>query len=155
MSQRLGKSICTFEINLSSGAATADERRKGNEMKRCTRYARRLRGTQRFAGIGFSMAAKRFASDSIAGGQTVDLKAVGFTPQPKVVTVASSYGGRDTIRTSGRTIPPLLHRRPERLLLLCSCSSVSLDAYIWLTTLRRHSALRGCAAEPGHQSLRD
>ena len=37
-------------------------------------------------------------------GEDVELKAVGFSPKPRVVTVEISYGGLDRVRMAGRTL---------------------------------------------------
>src|SRR5882672_10891602 len=97
-----GKPVRSFEVNLVSGAATASKLEKG-EMKRWSDTLDVSPGNT-FAGFGFTMAAKALRERLIAG-EPVELKAVGFTPQPKVVTVALSYGGRETVRMSGRGIP--------------------------------------------------
>ena len=147
-----GRPIRTFEMNFASGVATAMKEDKG-EMKRWSETLDILRGTT-FAGFGFTMAAKALRERLIAG-ETVDLKGVGFTPQPKVVTVALSYEGRDTIRMSGRAIPAdhfVVHPKiPAVARLFVKVP----DAHIWLTTppsgfLRYEGAL----AEPSDQIVR-
>src|SRR5438034_3980587 len=97
-----GKPIRTFEVNVATGAATAMKLENG-EVKHWSDTLDVSPGTT-FAGFGFTMAAKALRERLLAG-ETVELKAIGFTPQPKAVTVAMSYGGRDTVRMSGRTIP--------------------------------------------------
>src|SRR6185503_2631797 len=97
-----GKPVRTFEVNLISGAATASKLEKG-EMKRWSETLDVVPG-HTFAGFGFTMAAKALR-ERLVKGETVELKGVGFTPQPKLVTVALSYSGRDTVRMSGRAIP--------------------------------------------------
>ena len=146
------KPIRTFEINFTSGAATAMKEEKG-EMKRWSDTLDVSRGTT-FAGFGFSMAAKALRERLIAG-ETVDLKAVGFTPQPRVVTVALSYGGRDTIRMSGRTIPADHFIVHPKIPAIAKLFVKVPDAHIWLTTppagfLRYEGAL----AEQGDQLVR-
>ncbi len=146
------KPIRAFEINFTSGAATAMKEEKG-EMKRWSDTLDVSRGTT-FAGFGFSMAAKALRERLIAG-ETVDLKAVGFTPQPKVVTVALSYGGRDTVRMSGRTIPADHFIVHPKIPAIAKLFVKVPDAHIWLTTppagfLRYEGAL----AEPGDQLVR-
>jgi len=54
-----------------------------------------------FAGFGFSLALGNLRKRLVAGEQ-VELKAVGFTPKPQVVTVKISHGGLDKMKMSGR-----------------------------------------------------
>jgi len=147
-----GKPIRTFEVNLTTGAATAMKLENG-EVKHWSDMLDVPAGTT-FAGFGFTMAAKALRERLIAG-ETVELKAIGFTPQPKAVTVAVSYGGRDTIRMSGRTIPAdhfIVHPKiPAVAKLFVKVP----DAHIWLTTppagfLRYEGSL----AEPSDQIVR-
>src|SRR5438067_2394033 len=96
-----GKPVRTFDMNFGTGLATATKVEKG-ETKHWSDTLDVSAGST-FAGFGFTMAAKALR-ERLINGEVVDLKAVGFTPQPKVVTVAMSYGGRDKVRMSGRAI---------------------------------------------------
>ncbi len=125
-----GKPVRTFAVNLVTGAATATKLEKG-EMKRWSDTVDVERGTT-FAGFGFTMAAKALRA-RLVKGETIDLKAVGFTPEPKVVTVALSYGGRDTIRMSGRTIPADHYVVHPKIPAVAKLFVKVPDAHIWLT----------------------
>ena len=126
-----GKPVRTFEVNLETGAANATKLEKG-ETKRWSDTLDIARGTT-FAGFGFTMAAKALR-ERVVKGETVELKAVGFTPAPKVVTVAMSYGGRDSVQMSGRAIAAdhfIVHPKiPAVAKLFVKVP----DAHIWLTT---------------------
>ena len=86
-----------------------------------------------FAGFGFTMAAKALRG-RLLKGETVELKAVGFTPAPKLVTVAMSYGGRDAVRMSGRTIPADHYIVHPKIPAIAKLFVKVPDAHIWLTT---------------------
>ena len=147
-----GKPVRTFEVNLATGAATADKLEKG-EMKHWSDTLDVSPGNT-FAGFGFSMAAKALR-ERLVKGETVELKAVGFTPQPKVVTVALSYGGRDSVRMAGRTIAADHYVVHPKIPAVAKLFVKVPDAHIWLTTppagfLRYEGAL----AEPGDAMIR-
>ncbi len=147
-----GKPVRTFEVNLVTGAANATKLEKG-EMKRWSDMVDVSPGTT-FAGFGFTMAAKALR-ERLVKGETVELKAVGFTPQPKVVTVALSYGGRDTIRMSGRSIAADHFVVHPKIPAVAKLFVKVPDANIWLTTppagfLRYEGAL----AEPTDAMIR-
>ena len=147
-----GRAIRTFEMNFRSGLATATKEEKG-EMKRWSDTLDVSQGNT-FAGFGFTMAAKALR-ERVIRGETVDLKAVGFTPAPKVVTVAMSYGGRDTIRMSGRSIAADHFIVHPKIPAVAKLFVKAPDAHIWLTTppagfLRYEGAL----AEPSDEMVR-
>ena len=56
-----------------------------------------------FAGFGFTLALQNLRKRLIEG-EKVELKAVGFTPKPRLATVQLSYGGLDRLRMSGRSL---------------------------------------------------
>jgi hypothetical protein len=96
-----GNEVRTFAIDFASGTATAFKTEDGKPR----RWSEKLdiAPGETFSGFGFSLAAKALR-ERLIKGETVNLKAVGFTPQPRVVTVALSYAGRDSIRMVDRPI---------------------------------------------------
>src|SRR5918996_3615110 len=56
-----------------------------------------------FAGFGFTLALQNLRKRLI-NGEKIELKAVGFTPKPRLATVQLSYGGLDRVRMSGRSL---------------------------------------------------
>ena len=147
-----GKPFRTFEVNFATGAANASKLEKG-ETKRWSDTLDVERGNT-FAGFGFTMAAKALR-ERIVKGETVELKAVGFTPSPKVVTVAMSYGGRETVRMSGRAIAADHFVVHPKIPAVAKLFVKVPDAHIWLTTppagfLRYEGAL----AEPSDAIIR-
>ena len=57
-----------------------------------------------FAGIAFVTVIKALR-DELSAGQKVELKAVAFTPKPRVATVSVIRDGPDDVRMAGRSIP--------------------------------------------------
>jgi hypothetical protein len=57
-----------------------------------------------FAGIGFITAVKALRSE-LAVGETIELRAVGFTPKPRSTKVTVKRDGPDPVHMAGRTIP--------------------------------------------------
>jgi hypothetical protein len=109
---------------------------------------------QTFAGFGFTMAAKALR-ERLIKGETVELKGVGFTPQPKMVTVALSYAGRDMVKMAGRTIAADRFVVHPKIPAVAKLFVKVPDATIWLTTppagfLRYEGAL----AEPSDEMIR-
>jgi hypothetical protein len=147
-----GKAVRAFEMNFKTGAATAMKVEKG-EVKKWSESVDVKPGTT-FAGFGFTMAAKALR-ERLIKGETIELNAVGFTPQPKGVTVEVSFGGRDTIRMSGRTIPAEHYIVHPKVPAIAKLFVKVPDAQIWLTTppagfLRYEGSL----AEPDDQMVR-
>lgn len=96
-----GDDVRTFEIDFVSGMATGFKTEDGKPRRWSEKVD--IAPGETFAGFGFTLAAKA-VRDRLIKGETVNLKAVGFTPQPRVVTVALSYAGRDSIRMVDRTV---------------------------------------------------
>lgn len=147
-----GKTVRTFDMNFVSGAATASKVEKG-ETKHWSDTLDVEQG-RTFAGFGFTMAAKALR-ERLIKGETVQLKAVGFTPSPKVVTVAMSYGGRENLRMAGRAIAGDHFVVHPQIPAVAKLFVKVPDAHIWLTTppagfLRYEGAL----AEPSDQLIR-
>jgi hypothetical protein len=94
-----------------------------------------------FAGFGFSLALANLRKRLLAGEQ-VELKAVGFTPKPKVVTVKISHGGLDKMKMSGRFL------RGDRFIIHPEIPAIAKlfvhvpDTKIWLTNPRPAGFLR-------------
>ena len=147
-----GKAIRTFEMNFVTGAATASKIEDG-EMKHWSEKLDVEQG-RTFAGFGFTMAAKALR-ERLVKGEIVELKGVGFTPSPKMVTVALSFAGRETVRMSGRAIPADHYVVHPKIPPVAKLFVKVPDAQIWLTEppagfLR----YEGTLAEPSDQMIR-
>jgi hypothetical protein len=125
-----GEDVRTFEVDFNSGMATAVKTEKGEPR----RWSEKLdiEPGQTFAGFGFSLAIKALRQQLIKG-ETVNLKAVGFTPQPRTVTVAISYAGPDSIRMVDRSITAEHYVIHPKIPALAKWFVKAPDANIWLT----------------------
>src|SRR5262245_30289438 len=125
-----GQEIRTFGVDFNSGVATAVKMEKGEPR----RWSETLDITpgQTFAGFGFSLAIKALR-ERLIKGETVNLKAVGFTPQPRTVTVAISYAGPDSIRMVDRSVTAEHYIIHPKIPSLAKWFVKAPDANIWLT----------------------
>ncbi len=147
-----GRIVRNFEINFTSGAAQATTLENG-EVKRWSDTLHVEQG-RTFAGFGFTMAAKALR-ERLVKGETVELKGIGFTPSPKMVTVALSYAGRETLRMAQRGIPSEHYVVHPRIPAIAKLFVKVPDAHIWLTP-PPVSFLRfqGALAEPDDEIVR-
>jgi len=125
-----GDDVRTFEVDFASGMATAVKMDKGEPR----RWSEKLDITpgETFAGFGFTLALKALR-ERLIKGETVNLKAVGFTPQPRVVTVALSYAGRDSIRLVDRATTAEHYVIHPKIPAFAKWFVKAPDANIWLT----------------------
>jgi len=125
-----GQDVRTFQVDFDSGMATAVKTEKGEPR----RWSEKLdiEPGQTFAGFGFSLAIKALRQ-RLTKGETVNLKAVGFTPQPRTVTVAISYAGPDSIPMVNRSITAEHYVIHPRIPALAKWFVKAPDANIWLT----------------------
>jgi uncharacterized protein with FMN-binding domain len=125
-----GEEIRTFEVDFQSGMATAVKTEKGAPRRWTEKLD--IEPGQTFAGFGFTLAVKALR-DRLMTGETVNLKAVGFTPQPREVTVAISYAGRDSIRMVDRSISAEHYVIHPKIPAIAKWFVKAPDANIWLT----------------------
>jgi hypothetical protein len=90
-----------FAVNFLSKKATAQDHENG-ELKHWPEQIE-VEAGRTFAGFGFALALQNLRKRLIDGNQ-VELKAVGFTPNPRVITVQISHGGVDQMRMAGRLL---------------------------------------------------
>ena len=125
-----GEEIRRFEVDFGSGMATAVKTEKG-EPRRWSEKLDIVPG-QTFAGFGFTLAVKAL-HERLMKGETVNLKAVGFTPQPRGVTVAISYAGRDSVRMGERSISAEHYVIHPKIPAIAKWFVKAPDANVWLT----------------------
>lgn len=125
-----GTTVRMFNVDLMSGKATAAKLEDG-KTKQWSETLDIERG-RTFAGFGFTMAIKALR-DRLVKGEAVDLKAVGFTPSPKTVSVTVSYAGRDTVKMSGRSIAADHYVVHPHVPAIAKLFVKVPDAQIWLT----------------------
>jgi hypothetical protein len=125
-----GQEVRTFEIDFGSGMATAFKMDKGEPR----RWSEKLDITpgQTFAGFGFTLAIKALR-ERLVKGETVNLKAVGFTPQPREVTVVITYAGRDSIRMGDRSVAAEHYVIHPKIPAIAKWFVKAPDANVWLT----------------------
>lgn len=90
-----------YKVDFDAGKAIA---RKGEkeEMKEWSEQVE-IEPGRTFAGFGFTLALQNLR-DRLAEGETVELKAVGFSPKPRLVTVKLSYHGLDKMKMAAREL---------------------------------------------------
>lgn len=142
-----------FAVDFRAGTASA-RKREESEVEEWTEDIDVDPG-RTFAGFGFTLAIKALRQ-RLVDGETVELQAVGFTPGPRVVSVAISHGGVDRIPMGGRQL------RGDRFIIQAQIPwfarpFVSVpDTHIWLTTPPPAAFLRweGPLAEPSDSVIR-
>jgi hypothetical protein len=144
---RDGRAYREFAVDFRRLTATAKKRDDGE----LETWSERVKVTpgRAFAGFGIAVAIKALR-DRLLRGETIALETVGFSPKPRVVTIELSYGGRDRIRMSGRTLTGDRFIVHPKLPLLADLFVDVPDARIWMTTAPA-TFLRweGPLAEPG------
>jgi len=125
-----GQDVRTFAVDFDSGMATAVKTEKSEPR----RWSEKLDITpgQTFAGFGFTLAIKALR-ERLIKGETVNLKAIGFTPQPREVTVAISYAGRDSIQTAEGSTAAEHYIIHPKIPALAKWFVKAPDANVWLT----------------------
>jgi hypothetical protein len=141
-----------YVINFDSGEAVARKQTKDGLKEWSKRLE--IESGRTFAGFGFSLVLQNLR-DRLAKGEAIELKAVGFTPEPRVVAVKLTYHGLDKMRMSDRTL------RGEHFTIQAQIPAIAKlfirvpDTQLWLTTppsgfLR----LEGYLAEPSDELVR-
>ncbi len=119
-----------YHVDFDSGKATA-QKREHNGLKEYSDEVKVEPG-RTFAGFGFTLALANLRA-RLVRGEAVELKAVGFTPKPRVVTVKLTSPGIDEMRMSGRLL------RAEHFLVKPEIPAIAKlfvkipDTNIWLT----------------------
>ncbi|MGI8438463.1 MAG: hypothetical protein ACR2NX_16440 [Chthoniobacterales bacterium] len=119
-----------YTVDFKTQMATARKRENG-EMKNWSEKVE-LKPGRTFLGYGFMIATQNLRG-RLVKGETIELETVGFTPQPKVVTVKITHAGREEMEMAGRTLQGdhfLLH--PEIPAIAKLFIKVP-DTHIWLS----------------------
>ncbi|HEY2714382.1 MAG TPA: hypothetical protein VGI60_17865 [Chthoniobacterales bacterium] len=141
-----------YLVDFDSGQASARKQTKDGKKEWSKRLE--IESGRTFAGFGFALVLQNLR-DQLVKGQAVELKAVGFTPGPRIVTVKLTYEGVDKMRMSGRTL------RGEHFMVQPQIPAIAKlfirvpDTHIWLTPLPS-GFLRweGALAEPSDELAR-
>ena len=150
---RGGETLREFKVDFGAQTATAQKRDKG-ELKHWEEKVE-IEPGRTFAGFGFTIALQNLRA-RLLKGERIELKAVGFRPQPQVVTVELSHAGVERMKMSGR-IP-----RGDRFVIHPEIPALAKffvkvpDTYIWLTHPAPAGFLRweGPVAEPNDTIVR-
>jgi hypothetical protein len=98
---REGAVIRNYTVDFANGQATVRKSEKTDSKPQAKDL--KIEPGRTFAGFGFTLALVALRERLIAG-ETVELRAVGFTPQPRLVTVEISYVGLDEMKMAGRLV---------------------------------------------------
>lgn len=142
-----------FDVDFRSRTASASKREEGGVEKWTEEIE--VEPGRTFAGFGFTLAIKAFRTRLI-DGETIELHAIGFTPQPRRASVELSHGGVDQIRMGGRLL------RGDRFVIHPKVPWFARpfvkvpDTHIWLTTPPPAGFLRweGPLVEPSDDIVR-
>lgn len=142
-----------FELDLRTGAARVEKLVNGE--RREWRALLEVEPGRVFAGAGFTLAVQD-ARRRLLDGETVELQAVGFTPQPTLVIVEVSHDGLDRMTMGGLAVSGdrfLIHPKINWLVGMFVDAP---DSVVWLTHDEPASFLRweGPLAEPGDDVVR-
>ena len=94
-----------------------------------------------FAGFGFTIALSNL-HDRLLKGETIELKAIGFTPKPRVVTVNVFQAGLDRIEMGGRAFRGNHFVIRPNLPVIAKWFIRAPDNHIWLTNPNPATFLR-------------
>jgi hypothetical protein len=119
-----------FEIDFGSGTAVGRERQKDG-LKEWHEQVE-IEPGQTFAGFGFVLALQNLR-DRLHKGEIIELKAVGFTPKPRVVGVRLSYHGVDEMRMADRSVTGEHFMIQPQIPALAKMLIKVVDTNIWLT----------------------
>lgn len=125
-----GDVIREYAVDFETQTATAKKLEKG-EMKNWSEKIE-VKPGQTFVGYGFMLAVQNLR-DRLVHGEAVELQAIGFTPQPKVVGVKITHGGVDQMEMADRELTGdrfVLH--PE-IPAIAKLFITAPDTTIWLT----------------------
>jgi len=148
-----GETLREFAIDFGGQKATAQKRENG-EIKHWDEKLD-IQPGQTFAGFGFTVALQNLRA-RLLQGEHISLKAVGFSPKPRLVTVDISHAGVERMEMGGRTVEGdhfVVH--PDIPAIAKLFVSVP-DNQIWLTHPAPAGFLRveGPVAEPNDSIVR-
>lgn len=128
---RDGKPYRHFEIDFTSGTASAKKHEAGKEPEAWSEQVE-LDSGRAFAGFGFTMAVKALRT-RVRRGQHVELQTVGFMPKPRVADIDVSYAGVQGLAMAGRTLRGERFVVHPKVPLIAKLFVDVPDSSIWLT----------------------
>jgi hypothetical protein len=150
---RASERVRRFAVDFRTGKATA-EKRERDTLKHWEKDLK-IEAGRTFAGFAFTLALECLRA-RLAGGEAIELRAVAFTPQPRLVTVRVTYGGIDQMTMGSRRVTG------ERFVIHPEIPAVAKvfisapDTRIWLIHPAPAGFLRweGSLAEPSDEIVR-
>src|SRR5690349_18937904 len=94
-----GELVRSYEVDMKTGKAVATRVDQGKRWRDDVDIEK----GKTFAGIGFMLAVKALR-EKLAPGQSIELKAVAFTPRPRSATVSIIHDGPDEVHAAGHAI---------------------------------------------------
>lgn len=151
--RRDGRIVRRFEVDFPAGRASG-ETREGGEIQRWQEDVE-IEPGRTFAGFGFTIALKAFRQ-RLVEGETVELEAVAFTPEPRTVGVEVSHGGRERMEMGGRTLEGRRFDIVPQVPWIAQLFVDAPDTRIWLTDPPPAEFLRweGALLEPDDPVVR-
>jgi hypothetical protein len=136
-----------FDVNFATGKATAQKRNEDG-VKHWEEEIDVEPG-RTFAGFGFTLAVKGL-NGRLVRGERIQLQAIGFTPQPRSVTVEISHAGLDQLPMAGRLLRADHFIVHPKLPWIADLFTDVPDAHIWLSNPAPAGFVRweGPTAEP-------
>ena len=128
--RRAGTMQREYLIHFDSGQATAHKRENGSEREWSKTL--KIEPGQTFAGFGFTLVLQNLR-DRLRKGEAITLKAVGFTPTPRVVSVKLTSAGTDRVPMSGRVLPGEHFLIQPQIPAIAKLFIKISDTNIWLT----------------------
>jgi hypothetical protein len=148
-----GQIVRRFAVDFRTGNATAEKIERGDRK----RWEEKLKiePGRTFAGFAFTLALECLR-ERLARGEKLELRAVGFTPKPRLVTVALSFGGLDQMTMGSRRVTGerfIIHPKIPRI---AKAFIAAPDTRIWLIHPAPAGFLRweGTPAEPTDNPVR-
>jgi hypothetical protein len=121
----------SYVVDFDSGKATARKREKEG-LKDWSKQLEIDPG-RTFAGFGVVLALQNLR-DRLVKGEAIELKAVGFTPEPRVVGVKVTYQGVNRLSMSGRTLRGEKFQVQPQIPAIAKLFIKVPDTLIWLTS---------------------
>ncbi|HMD36733.1 MAG TPA: hypothetical protein VKH42_17285 [Vicinamibacterales bacterium] len=141
-----------FAVDFDRQQATAETHADGDH-----RYSETIdtNGERAFAGFGFSLAIATLRPQLLRG-ERATLKAIGFTPKPKVVDVEITHAGVDDLPMAGRLVRGDQFVVHPKIPWIAKPFVNAPDTHIWLANPAPAGFVRweGPLAEPGDTVVR-
>jgi hypothetical protein len=150
---RNGDVVRQFEVNFASGTATATKR-EADDVREWSAEVE-IEAGRTFAGFGFTLALKAL-HERLVQGDEIELRAVAFSPEPRVVSVQLSHGGLEQMRMAGRVLRGNRFVIQPQIPWIARLFITVPDTHIWLTHPTPAVFLRweGPFVEPGDPLIR-